>query len=422
MTLGDLGRALRRGRLIIVACVVAGLGAAGAYTLVQTPEYVAESQLFLEATDASDTQSSRQDTIYLQQRMQSYAAVLGSPALGDRVAGDLGLDLTGAEVAARMTVEVPAETVLLNVSVRDSSAERAQLIANTVGDEFARLLSELEGTQAAAIDAVDVTTIRPAPLPGSPAAPDAVLLVLSGLLLGLVVGAGLALLREGTDDTVRGADGVRRLGLTSLAEVPRRGRSGELSPARRDALRRVRLHLDAADAGARVLAVTAPAAGPDVAAFAGDLAVVLAASGRRVLLVDAHGQAARLLGVDGDGAGLAEVLAGSADLSTAVRSGPGGLGVLPGGRSDVPDALSPARAREVLDKLAAGSDVVVVAAPPLDGPPDAEALALAASDVLLVVGDGGTRERDLQRALRTLEDLRVPVLGAALEEPARGRR
>ncbi|MGY1635476.1 Wzz/FepE/Etk N-terminal domain-containing protein [Geodermatophilus sp. SYSU D00742] len=415
MTLGELGRALRRGWLIIVLCVLAGGGAAGTYTLVQTPQYVAESQLFLGATDASDTESSRQDTLYLQQRMQSYAAVLRSPALGDRVADELGLELTGAEVAARMTVEVPAETVLLDVSVRDASAQRATQIANTVGDEFARLLAELEGTQAAAIDAVDVTTVRPAQVPGAQASPDVVLLVLSGVLLGLVVGVGLALLRAASDDRVGGGDDVRRLGLLPLAVVPRRSRDGAgPTGARRDALRRVRMHLDAADAGQRVLAVTSPAAGPEVACFAGDLAVVLAASGRRVVLVDTYAR-------EGTGAGLAEVLGGSADLSDVLRPGADEVQVLSAGQAEVSDVLSATRAREVLDKLAAGADVVVVAAPPLDGPPDAEVLALAATDVLLLVADGATRGRDLQRAVRTLEELRVPVLGAALEQPG-GRR
>ncbi|MQA33377.1 Wzz/FepE/Etk N-terminal domain-containing protein [Modestobacter roseus] len=434
MTFRELGRALRRGALLVAVCTVLGAVAAVAFAALRTPEYTAGVQLFLGASEESDGGVvTRQDTAYLQQRMPSYAAVLGSPLLGERIAGRLALDLTGAEVAAEMAVQVPAETVLLDVQVTDPSPDRAQAIANAAGDAFSALLAELEDTPGATVDAVQVTTIRPAALPTDPAPPTATVLVAAGALLGLAVGVALALARAATDDRVHSADELVALGVPVLAVVPARDRrrpaGGPTGPVRGEALRRLRALLgDRAGRrpdAPRVVTVLSPTTSADSAGLGCDLAVVLAAADVRTVLVDADMPADRaatgLLGLAGQTSGTSTVLTGQVAVHQALVRGPHGLQVLPAGPqagADVADALAGPRMAELLTEVSAGTDVTLVLAPALDQHSGATALAALADGVVLVLRAGRTTRREIRDATTLLTTLDTPLIGAVLEEPA----
>ncbi|MCZ2825646.1 MULTISPECIES: Wzz/FepE/Etk N-terminal domain-containing protein [unclassified Modestobacter] len=433
MTFREISRALRRGALPIALCIVLGMTLALAGSLLRTPVYVAEAQLFLGASEEADEGVvTRQDTAYLQQRMQSYAAVLGSPLLGERVSEGLDLDLTGAEVAGEMTVEVPAETVLLTVRVQDPVPERAQEIANAAGGAFSDLLAELEDAPGSTVDTVQVSTIRPAALPTTPTAPTTGVLLAVGALLGLAVGVAVAFVRESMDDTVRDVDELAAAGVPALAVVPRRDRRrrGEgLGAERGEALRRIRAHLGdrpgRRTAAPRTVTVLGPTARADGAALGWDLAGVFAAARLRTVLVEADlwaPRAAGLLGLPEQTPGLAEVLAGRLAVAEALRPGPNGLRVLPAGRA--PDAggedlLDGPRMAEVLAEVSGDADVTIVVPPPLDQRSGAASLTTLSDGVVLAVRAGGTTRRELHDVTSLLHTLGAPLVGAVLESSDR---
>jgi succinoglycan biosynthesis transport protein ExoP len=424
MTFRELCAAVRRGWAMVLVAVLLGVGVTAAWTATRTPEYVATAQLFLGVRTATEAEDSRQDTLYLQQRMPSYAAVLRSPALGERVAEELGIAATGADVARSMTVEVPDGTVLLDVAVRDSSAERAQAIANATGSEFADYLAELENAGGAEIDAVDVTTIRSAELPGSPASPDVVVNVLAGALLGLAVGLGLAFLRAALDDRVRTTADVEALGLRVLGEVPARGNGrSPLSAAREDGLRRVRWHLlsdGQHGKGLRIVTLVAPAAGCESGTMAMDLARSLVAAGESVIVVDADLTAscvAELLDLPRDRPGFADLVTGQVQPEAVLVPDVPGLRVVPAGRTSrhPADVVLPEPTDRALRALAQLADRVVVAGSPLDGTAEAEVVASANDGVVLLVAGGRTRGAEARGAARALEELGVDLLGCTVE-------
>ncbi|MGY1723814.1 hypothetical protein [Blastococcus sp. SYSU DS0533] len=430
MTFRQLVSAVRRSVPLVLACVLAGAALAAAYGAIRADRYISESELFLSVTETAEG-TSRQDTLYLQQRMQSYAAVVASPALGRRVADSLGLDFTGEQVAAMITVSVPADTVLLEVQVQDSSAVRAQQIADAVGEEFAQLLPSLERSPAGPVQAVDVTTIQPASVPTSPAGPGIALLVTAGALAGLVAGIGLSLLRAALDETVQDGQEVAALGVLHLGTVPApRGRSsrrrGEEGFDRWDALRSVRLHLlTSADTGTgagMTVTIAGVDATVDVSSLCGDLGGVLAAGGARVVVVDtAAGGPERPTEDDRTDAGrradLVAVLRGEVRPEAALAGVHGTVPVLRGHGGPPDSALlhGPGLAA-LLAGLAERYDFVLVAAPPLTRRPDAEALAAASDGVVLVVAPGRTRRRPLLRTLRTFEALHIRLVGILLAE------
>ena len=428
MTFRDFSRALRRSALLLVLITLLG-GALGAgYGLAQTPRYASSSQLFLSVGGAAGADdATRQDTLYLQQRMQSYAAVLSSPALGARVADATGLGKSGAAIAGEILVTAPEGTVLLDLYVEDTSASVAQQIATAVGTEFPRLLADLENRGSTSVDAVQVTTLRPATLPTTPVSPHRVELALLGLALGLAAGIGLALLRDTLDDRIRDEDDLRALGLPDLVSVVlrtggRRRAAHAASPGHGGALRSAALRLssphDGSSPGGRVLTVTAPTDLLDTTPVVSELAGALAAAGRRVLVVDAdldQGRAADRWSPDfRPGAGLAEVLRGDEALASAVQRRDDGVAVLAAGaRSD--DQLTFRTLAAVLDAVRADADVIVLAAPSGEASPDAELCASLSDGVLLVLQRNRTHRRDARRAADVFAALGAPVRGAVIE-------
>ena len=88
------------------------------------------------------------------------------------------------------------ETVLIEISVIDPSPQTAALIANAVGVQVRRAVSELSpvGVQQAAT--IQVTTVSPAQVPHVAVSPSLKKNLVLGLAAGLLLAAVLAALRE----------------------------------------------------------------------------------------------------------------------------------------------------------------------------------------------------------------------------------
>lgn len=154
----------------------------------------------------------------------------------------------------------------------------------------------------------------------------------------------------------------------------------------------------------RVVAVTSAGRREGRTTTAANLALTAALEGRATVLVEAdlHRPAlAELLGL-APRAGLAEVLAGTAELGQAIaRVGP--LAVLLAGQAhDVAAALRSPRAPAVMDQLRAAYDLVVMDAPPALAFTDGDRVASAADGALLVVRAGATPRQVVRLAVDAL--------------------
>ena len=156
----------------------------------------------------------------------------------------------------------------------------------------------------------------------------------------------------------------------------------------------------------RVLAVTSAARGEGRTTTAANLALTAAAEGRPTVLVEADLRRPTLAGILGlaPRAGLAEVLAGAAELAEAtVRLG--ALAVLCAGDTRDPAAtLRSARAGTVIEALRAAYALVVLDAPPALAFADGDRLAAAADASVLVVRARATPREVVRLALDALGD------------------
>jgi capsular exopolysaccharide synthesis family protein len=284
-----------------------------------------------------------------------------------------------------------------------------------------------------------------APAPGVKVGPLLWRALLAGGMLGLLAGFGWAVLIDVLDKSFRTPEEIRRrLGLPIIGHVPYQTRDGDpvcvagaggeaaeldagldtvhrpMSPEA-EAYRGVRTALYFNTHGGRhkVVQVTSPNMGDGKTTLITNLAVSVAQSGRRVLLIDAdlrRPRVHRVFDVPGK-VGLAEVIGGAAELSAAVRpTVVPGLDVLPCGRRppNPAELLTSPRFEEVLEDVRDGYDFVLVDTPPLLAVSDPCAVAPRVDGVVLTIRVARNGRPAAERARALLAGLKARVLGVVV--------
>ncbi len=183
---------------------------------------------------------------------------------------------------------------------------------------------------------------------------------------------------------------------------------------------RTNLVFSSLDNPIRALVVTSPGPDEGKSTAAANLAVTLAQSGRRTLLVDCdlrRPSQHALWGVANErGLTTMALEAGALSAPPAVETPVKNLALLPSGPlpPNPADLLVSARMDEVIAALKAQADVVVFDAPPVLGVTDAALLGVKADGVLLVVRAGSTRRDSAARAKEMLDRVGVRLVGTVL--------
>lgn len=432
MDLRDYLRVLsRRWRsVILLALLGAAVGALTVYTA--TPRYRAGAELFISMREGTDTLQLAQGNAFTQARVQSYAEVAASPLVTRHVVETLRLKMTPTQLSRRISATAEPDTVLIRLAVTDTRPERAARISNAVADRFAEVVRQLERPAGAESSPVRLLVTQPATVPSDPFSPRPVVNFSIGLLVGLLLGAGLAVARESMDRSVRslqaltdllaGCDGPPVLGGivqdTRAARHPVAVRD-DMHGLRAEGFRRLRTGLRFVDVDRppKVIAVTSPLPREGKTSVSINLAAALAETGASVCLVDAdlrRPSAASVLGLVRD-AGLTTVLIGQAEVRQVLQSA-GSFSVLTSGAvpPNPTELLGSAQLRTVLAALTEEFDHVVVDTAPVLPVADASVIANAVDGYLLVVRASHTRRDQIDAALRTLQHVGASVLGTLL--------
>lgn len=189
---------LVRGWLVLAACVLAGLLAAGAVVVLQTPQYAATTQVVFAPQNAGDGQDLAYAGNYVQAQVQTYKGMATSAAVLDPVREELDLDRSVTELAEQVEIEVSQIDTLVRVHVEDPDAEDAARLADAVAASLITAVEAIENGGNEAPGAVRVVgqVVSPAVVPEDPASPRLAFSLLAGLFGGLLVGAAALTLRH----------------------------------------------------------------------------------------------------------------------------------------------------------------------------------------------------------------------------------
>jgi capsular exopolysaccharide synthesis family protein len=188
-----------------------------------------------------------------------------------------------------------------------------------------------------------------------------------------------------------------------------------------EAFRTVRTNVifSSAEEGSRTLLVTSTGPGEGKTMVACNLAITLAQSGQRVLLIDADMRKPKVQDAFGvkQEPGLSNLLVGDAKASECVRkSRSGGLWLLPAGKCppNPAELLGSQRFKEFLNSLKEHFDCVVIDSPPVMAVIDSAVIAHRATGVVFVVGAEMTSRYAAKAALDQLENAHAKFVGAVL--------
>jgi succinoglycan biosynthesis transport protein ExoP len=439
VTIAQYLRLLRHQWIVVTLLATCSLVGAGAYTVLQTPQYQAQAQLFVSSSGQSDDLAQiTQGSTFTQQRVKSYVDLITSPRVLDPVIRALGLSTTADRLATKITASSPLDTVLIDLSVTDSSPVRAQDIANAISAQFPALVNQLETPPGQHVSPVKVSITQPAIAPATPVSPRKSLNLALGLLVGLGLGIGVAVLRDSMDRSVGDplqateATGTPVLGLVGddpkVAKTPLITHDA-FSP-RAEAFKHLRTNIRflSVDHQLRSLVVTGSVPSEGKTTTAANLAIALAQSGERVVLIDADMRrpaVADLFGLS-SGVGLTSVLIGEIEAHGALQTWDQHLplqvltaGPVPPNPSEL---IGSARMVQLIETLTAAGNTVVIDSPPLLPVTDAAVLGRITDGALVVSRVGSTHLEQLSTAVDTLRSAGATVLGLVLNRvPKHGR-
>jgi succinoglycan biosynthesis transport protein ExoP len=435
--LRDYVRLVRKRWKIISLCILLALGGAVALTELSPKSYSAQAQLFVSPrATAEDLNSALQGSSYTQQRVKSYADIIDTPYVTDLVIHKLKLKITNEQLAHKISASNPLDTLLLNISVTDHDPQLAASIANEVAGQFTQVVKTLETPDNSTSALVKATVVKQAETPSIPVSPRPKINLALGLLVGLALGIGAAVLRESLDTTIKGADDLATITTSPLLGIIPEDSEAKTSPLisaeqgnlRAEAYRQVRTNLQFIDVERSVKSVVITSAIPDEgkSTTACNLAIAFARTGARVLLVEAdlrRPKTADYLGIEG-AVGLTNVLLGQVAVGDVLQAwGTLPLKVLPSGPipPNPSELLGSTPMAELVHLLGAHADIVILDAPPLLPVTDAAILSTVCDGALIVARHGHTRRDQLGAATESITKVGGRVLGVLLNRvPRRG--
>lgn len=428
---------VRRWKMILTIVLGAAMVGYGV-TMLTVPRYAATAQLFVAVQGDDSVGDLNQGNAFAQGRVASYVTLATSQRILEVVAADTGVSVE--VLAGSIAASSPSKTVLIDVRADSANAAQSALIANATADALVDLVVAVEAPEDDGRPIVSLKKVQDAFVPSAPYEPSLMRNLAVGTLLGFSGGIGAALLIERFDTRLRGRQAVENMTDASvLGAVAAEGQVEDLLirptqdySARHEAFRQLRTHLQFAniDGGVRSVLVTSSIPGEGKSTTAANLALVLAESGMRVLLIDADLRrpvVASLLGVESS-VGLTTVLTKRIDLEEAIQSvshAPNlhvlASGMLPPNPSEL---LASEMMERTLGEAKKAFDIVVIDSPPLVSVSDAGVVATLVSGTLLVASVDGRLHRDqLRQAMQNLTFVKAKLFGLVLNrvEPSRAK-
>jgi polysaccharide biosynthesis transport protein len=494
-TVADYLVIFRRRKWVVLLPPVVAAVAAFALSTGQPPVYRATAEVLVNrlsvvaAVTGVDPSGGDPDRF-----LQTQASIARSPELAARVADRSNIPgMTARRVLTESHITPSADSDLVSIAVEDRDANVAARVANTYAGEFSAftkeratasidqaltdlraqlsglakrgqtgsaLYSQLLQDQSKLVTvgnlfAGNTSVLQPAngaakirPQPKR----DAIL----GFLFGSVVGLALAFLAEALDRRVRSEHEIdEALGLPLLARIPQPPRAlqkandlvmlREPSGAQAETFRKLRTSIEFVnpDGALKTIVVTSAVEQEGKSTTIANLAVALASSSRRVVVVDLdlrRPYLSRLFHVGGR-PGISDVAVKRATLADALRpislakgiqeqgslngtgegsngrtASAGFLQLLPAGTipPSAGDLLQDERLLQVLDDLASRFDLVLIDAPPLLAFGDTMTLSSHVDAIFAITRLGRVQRPILHEFARQLQNCQAKLLGYVL--------
>lgn len=436
MTIADLLQIVRKHLASAIISFVVVFAAVAAVTFIMPPKYTATAEVFATyAGQSGETQTTNDMSSganYLNTQITTYPELVKTEAVLRPVIKDLGLDMTTTDLADVVTATNPTNTFMVDISAEVGDPQQAADIANSVAKNLAdQISSDLYNNSSSSNGSpIKLTVVQKAQTPTSQSSPNIPLYLAVGLILGIIVGVGVALLRDILNTKVDSTDDVRELThASSLGTVPQASILDDSRPvvvaqpagSEAEEFRRIRTNLSfltttATQGHGRLLVITSTDPSEGKTTVSSNVAVALAEEGKSVLLIDAdlrHPSMAHKLGIEGH-VGLSHVLSRQASPADVIQKyWKPNLHIMPAGKrpANASILLNSDLMKEMVEQALTQYDYVIIDTTPLSVANDATVFGRMAGGLVLVTGKGVVEKKELENTATALQAAEVPILG-----------
>lgn len=206
-------RTLWRKKFLVLLTALLSAGVGFAYSaFLATPQYDSTTRLYVvnQNTQANVgiTNQDLQAGSYL---VKDYKEIILSQDVLRNVTETLGFN---GDIKSKITVNIPVDTRILSITVRDSDPNQAASIANALREEAAKKIIDVTKVS-------DVTTLEEALPAEQPSTPRTKRNIALGFIAGAGVAIALVLILEILDDRVKRPQDIEEvLGMPLLGIVP----------------------------------------------------------------------------------------------------------------------------------------------------------------------------------------------------------
>ncbi len=353
------------------------------------------------------------------------------------------------ELKKNIKVEPIRDTNLFTISVRDFSPLVAAIIANIVSrsyvifdleqqlaelqlkygkkhlsviqmrDNIEKMKKGLNGKPLSNIEAIgpaSVKIIEQAQIPLKPAGPSKYLTIILALVMSLFLGVMLAFMLEYIDQTFKSPQDIEAfLNIPFLGSIPRKKK------LRKESLHNLssQIYLLMKDKNLKSLLLTSALPKEGTTTIVANLAKHLSQKqGHKVLIIDANlrNPSMHKAFKISDKSGLADVLEGRTSFERAVQDIGSNLNVLTAGKTELNPItlLDSHRMSELLKTARERYEIVLIDGTNLKDSKDSIILANYVDSICFIINEGKTRRQVVKSAMASLEQKKVSLLGAIL--------
>lgn len=200
-------------KFLIIITALFGAGIAFVYSsFLVTPQFDSTTRIYVVSQNveagAGLTNQELQAGTYL---VKDYKEIILSQDVLSRVKTELGLV---EDISAKITVNIPVDTRIVSITVRDADPNESARIANSLRTVAAQKIIEVTKVS-------DVTTLEEAVPAEQPSTPNTKRNIAIGILAGGMLAVSLILIFEVLDDRVKRPQDIEEaMGMTLLGVVP----------------------------------------------------------------------------------------------------------------------------------------------------------------------------------------------------------
>ncbi|WP_394186706.1 YveK family protein [Metabacillus halosaccharovorans] len=216
ISLKELFRTLKKrlSLIIIITAIATATSGIVSYFLL-TPIYQSSTQILVnQSKDEQQVYNAGEVQTNLQ-LINTYNVIIKSPAILDKVIEKEKLDMTASALNGLVTVASEQNSQVVNITVQNEDPKKAADIANSIATTFQEEISNIMN-----VDNVSILTQAQVGENTSPIKPQPVLNMAIALVVGAMVGVGIAFLLEYLDNTIKTEQDIEnQLGLPVLGAI-----------------------------------------------------------------------------------------------------------------------------------------------------------------------------------------------------------